>query len=288
MSSHFTIMDRHLEAPRAPGEVGKLVLSRLKPGCSPLGTAAPSLKIVLEGECFYDVDGASLRVRPGQFLYLDSGVGCVASHRADMVGLCLVLPSRESADSGMAGEAPLLGRSLVLSTRASGVGRALEDFGRRIARDPAFGHRIADGFVRRMGAAIQYPLGESEAAMARLKAVKASTRRALLQRLERARGHLHENDGRAVALAELASVAGLSQFHLARYFKLAFGAAPIAYHRALRLERAARLLLSDNHSLIEVAQRTGYSDEVALSHAFRRHYGRPPQLWASERRRNRS
>jgi len=32
------------------------------------------------------------------------------------------------------------------------------------------------------------------------------------------------------------------------------------------------------------AEATGYSDQVALSHAFRRHYGAPPQLWAQRRR----
>ncbi len=283
MTSHFTIMDQHLDAPRTVGESGKLVLSRLKSGSSPLGSESPSLKIVLDGECFYDVDGTVLRLRPGQFLYLDKGVGCVASHRAEMTGMCVILPSPDIPTSNRA--EPLLGRSIILSTRTSGLGRALEEYGRRIARDPGIGHRIVDSLVRRVGAAIHEPLAESEAAMARLTVAKLSTRRALFQRLERARGYLHENDGRVVSLAELASVAGLSQFHLARYFKLAFGNAPIAYHRALRLERAGALLIAAGHSLPEIAERTGYSDEVALSHAFRRHYGRPPQLWARERRR---
>ncbi|MBX3562285.1 MAG: helix-turn-helix transcriptional regulator [Sphingomonas sp.] len=278
-------MDQHLEAPRTPSDVGKLVLSRLKGGSSPLGARNPSLKIVLEGECRYEVDGAMLRVRPGQFLYLDSGANCIASHRGDMTGMCVILPARGEPGVAGSGHAHLLGRSLVLSTRTSGMGRVLEEYGRRIARDPRLGHRLADNLVRTVTAAIESPLHESQAAMARLTAVKVSTRRTLFQRLERARGHLHENDDRSVALGELASVAGLSQFHLARYFKLAFGEAPIAYHRKLRLERAATLLISDNHSLIEIADLTGYSDEVALSHAFRRHYGKPPQLWATERRR---
>lgn len=173
----------------------------------------------------------------------------------------------------------------VLSARTGRMGRAPEEYGRRIARDPAIGPLFADRPMGGIGAAPRNPLAESEAAMARLNTAKLSTRRALFQRLERARGHLHENDGRAVSLAELASVAGLSQFHLARYFKLAFEATPIAYHRALRLARAERLLVSGNHSLIEIATRTGYSDEVALSHAFRRQYGSPPQLWAAKRRR---
>jgi AraC-like DNA-binding protein len=72
----------------------------------------------------------------------------------------------------------------------------------------------------------------------------------------------------------------LSQFHLARYFKLAFGHAPIAYHRTIRLERAARFLASGAGSVAEAAEVAGYSDQTALSHAFTRHYGKPPQQWA--------
>ena len=98
-----------------------------------------------------------------------------------------------------------------------------------------------------------------------LKVAKLSTRRELHRRLERARGFLHEHDGRNVSLAEMAAVAGLSQFHLARYFKAAFGKSPINYHRDLRLNRAAAMLAAGGSSVAEVAEATGYSDQVALS-----------------------
>ena len=111
-----------------------------------------------------------------------------------------------------------------------------------------------------------------------LKAAKLSTRRALSRRLERALAFLHAHDDRSVTLSEMAAVAGLSQFHLARYFKHAFGESPISYHRAQRLARAANLL-AGGASVAEAAEATGYSDPVALSHAFRRKYGAPPHLW---------
>lgn len=287
MLNRFTIMNQHVESPRERGLGGRLVFSRLPAGRSVLGASTPSLKIVLEGEGYYEVDGRTVCVRPGQFLYLDAGADCTISHRSDLVGICLMLPSDVSLDaplrSGM-GDEPTLGRALVLSTASSAMGRILEARGRQIARDPRLGHLVADEMIRQADQAVREPIRESRAAMEGLKVVKASTRRALFERLERARGFLHRNDDRNVTLGELAAEAGLSQFHLARYFKLAFGVAPIAYHRTLRLERAARLLSSESRSLIQVAELTGYSDEVALSHAFRRHYGRPPQLWAMERR----
>lgn len=279
----LTLMTDHIDAPRAVSGDGGAVLSRLGPGESALGGETVSVKLVLDGEATFVVDGRPMRVQPGQFLYLEEGRPCVGVTRNHSMALCLLLPvARPAAPDA---RPPLMGRSMVLSTRTSDVGRMLENWGGRIAREPERAGRLADTLIKLIANNLERPLGESRNAMEALGAVKPSTRRELYQRLERARGHLHDNPDRTVSLAELGRTVGLSQYHLARFFKLAFGSAPIAYHRALRLERAAALLLSDNHSLVEVAELTGYSDEVALSHAFRRHHGRAPQLWATERRR---
>jgi AraC-like DNA-binding protein len=281
MGGDFIVMDRHLEAPRVGGPgIGKVVLSRLAPGRSMIGASAPSLKLILDGEGRYEVDGRSVAVRAGEFLYLDTGSACIASNRVTTTGLCIGVPAAAS-DAGCAD--PLLGRALVFSNRTSRLGRALQDYGARIARDPRLGDALAGELLAGVRQALAEPLAESRAAIDGLKAAKLSTRRELYRRLERARAFLHAHDDRGVALGEMASAAGLSQFHLARYFRDAFGAAPIAYHRALRLARAAALL-ARGHSVAAAAEAAGYSDQVALSHAFRRHYGAPPQLWAQRRR----
>ena len=281
MNGTFSVMEQHLEAPRAPTAAGKLVLSRLKPGSSMIGSKAPSVKLVLDGEEIYQVDGRTLRVQPGQFLYLDAGTDCIGNNRVETTGLCLMLPIVEGYEGGL--EAPadgVLGRALALSTRTSSMGKALLRYGRDIARNPELGNVLAPEIIDRVGAALAEPLAESRAAIDSLKAAKPSTRRNLYQRLERARAHLHEHLDRSVTLAELGSIAGLSQFHLARYFKLAFGTSPIAYHRRLRLGRAADLLAAGAGSVAEAAEAAGYSDATALSHAFRKQFGRAPQQWA--------
>lgn len=111
---------------------------------------------------------------------------------------------------------------------------------------------------------------------------KTSTCLDLSERLERVRRYLHDHLHRGVTLDELAAVALLSPFHLARWFKHAFGEAPIAYHRGLRLNRAAERLAA-TRSLAEAAEAAGYSDEAALCHAFRRHFGCAPRQWAAAR-----
>jgi AraC-like DNA-binding protein/quercetin dioxygenase-like cupin family protein len=277
-------MDQHLKEPRVPTRGGKLVLSHLAAGSSVLGAKAPSLKMVLAGEELYQVDGRTIRIRPGQYLYLDAGADCLGTNRTETTGLCLMLPiTNDNARQDWVPDA-VLGRAIALSARNSAMGRKLLEYGRQIARDPSLGPALAPAIVNSVGEALEEPLTESKAAMERLNAAKASTRRELFQRLDCARAHLHDHPDRAVSLAELAGVARLSQFHLARYFKLAFGQAPIAYHRAIRLERAARFLATGCGSVAEAAEAAGYSDQTALSHAFSRHYGKPPQQWAMNAR----
>jgi len=284
MRCDFTVMDRQLDEPRGPTPGGKLVYCDLKAGSSMIGASAPSLKLVLEGDERYEIDGRTIAVRPGEFLYLDAGSHCVGINRGDMKGICLLLPPTLARAQGAPayGDDPVLGRALVLSTRASMMGRTLLEYGRRIAHDPAIGPALADELVARVGVAIAEPLAESRAAMDGVKAAKLSTRRELYRRLERARAFLHAHDDRNVTLGEMAAIAGLSQFHLARYFKNAFEESPISYHRALRLKRAADLLAGGS-SVAAAAEATGYSDTVALSHAFRRRYGAPPHLWTRQR-----
>jgi AraC-like DNA-binding protein len=282
VGSAFSVMEQHGETPRTPSPGGRLVLSRLAPGRTAIAAHAPSLKLVLDGEEIYTIDGRDIRVQPGQFLYLGAGDHCLGTNRVDTLGLCLALPRDWPAAPGADGHDPVFGRSLVLSTQGSAMGRALERYARTIARDPAQGERLAPRIIDGAHSALGEPLGQSRAAIEALRVVKASTRRSLFQRLERARGYLHANTDRNVSLGELASVASLSQFHLARYFRTAFGKPPIAYHRALRLERAARYLDRDEGTIAEAAELAGYSDSVALCHAFRRHFGKPPRAWLAE------
>jgi len=278
MSAAFALLDHHLEAPRSPAAHGRVVLSHLPAGRSVVGSGGPSVKLILSGEALYEFDGKGIRVRAGEMLYLDAGGEAVCTHREESMGLCLMLPATGAA--AQADGDPLLGRGFAISACTSGFGRGLEAYGRRIAATPGAGPSLTPTILAHAAAALAEPIDASRAAVAGLDAAKPSTRRDILQRLERARAHLHDHLDRNVALAELASVARLSQFHLARYFKRAFGEAPVSYHRGLRLERAARFLSAGKGSVSQAAELIGYSDAVALSHAFRKHFGVPPQRYA--------
>lgn len=81
---------------------------------------------------------------------------------------------------------------------------------------------------------------------------------------------------------ELAKLAGASRASFTRLFLAGTGTSPQRYLRALRLERAARLLITTDETLARIAARVGYVSEFALSRAFKRHYGRAPSRYRQE------
>lgn len=110
----------------------------------------------------------------------------------------------------------------------------------------------------------------------RIPAVKASTRRLLAARLERAR-ELIEDSAVEPSLDQLAEASALSKFHLLRLFKATFGCTPSAHWRARRLDRGRGLLRVTPMSVAEIAQALGYESASAFIRAFRRHFGTTPQ-----------
>lgn len=79
-----------------------------------------------------------------------------------------------------------------------------------------------------------------------------------------------------LTLGLLAQVACLSEFHLARMFRVSFGMAPSAWVAARRLERARDLLKNTALPLQQVAHACGYADLSHFSHRFRAGLGIAP------------
>ena len=92
---------------------------------------------------------------------------------------------------------------------------------------------------------------------------------------ERARDYLEEHNARAVPLAELASVVGVSVFHLVRVFGRRFGVPPHAYLRMLRVSRAREMLRNGKPASI-VAYECGFADQSHFTRAFKDVVGMPP------------
>ncbi len=78
---------------------------------------------------------------------------------------------------------------------------------------------------------------------------------------------------------DLAAAAGLSRAHFSREFRRAFGEPPHAYLLTRRLERAAALLRTTDHSVAEVCLAVGLRSVGSFTSSFTRTFGRPPTAY---------
>ncbi len=93
--------------------------------------------------------------------------------------------------------------------------------------------------------------------------------------MEYIQGHLGEHTD----LKTLAGIANISPYHFHRIFKSTIGESLAEYVQRLRLEFVAEQLKLSEFSLGELAEKTGYSSEQALSRAFKRYFSLPPTVF---------
>ena len=270
----FFLMSSHGEAVRLPLVGGTVILSSLPSGRSRIRADAPSLKYVLEGEATYEIEGRSRRLRSGEFMLVDSGVEVEArtSRSDDTVGLCVYL----GASAAPAPGATLACGRAIAGNRNDPLAALLGHYARLLAGRPGDGPALARRIVREATVGAENHLAAFGARLERLTSVKQSTRIETLQRIERARAFIHAGADHALTLEQVAAHAALSRFHLTRSFTQVFGLPPLAYHRRLRLEAAARLLKNDAMTPSQLAEQLGYASLSAFTRAFRQNFGVPP------------
>jgi AraC-like DNA-binding protein len=78
---------------------------------------------------------------------------------------------------------------------------------------------------------------------------------------------------------DLAAAAGLSKAHFSREFRRTFGESPYVYLLTRRLERAAALLRSTDHSVAEVCLEVGLQGVGSFTTSFKRTYGMTPTAY---------
>lgn len=100
----------------------------------------------------------------------------------------------------------------------------------------------------------------------------AATRRRL-------RDYIDAHLDRPLTLGELAEVACLSEYHLARMFRASFGKPPHAWIADQRLERARSLLRATALPLAQIAAQCGYANASHFSHRFRDALGSAPNMY---------
>jgi AraC family transcriptional regulator len=88
--------------------------------------------------------------------------------------------------------------------------------------------------------------------------------------------YIEANLAEPLTISSLAELAGLSEYHLARMFRISFGMAPHAWIAARRIDRACQLLAHSTKSLQQLASDCGYADASHFHHRFRAAVGATP------------
>jgi AraC family transcriptional regulator len=96
--------------------------------------------------------------------------------------------------------------------------------------------------------------------------------------VEKALWYIESHFGQEITLDDVASVAGVSRYHLSRAFGYAIGHSIMRYVRGRRLTESARILARGAPDILAVALEAGYGSHEAFTRAFRDQFGSTPEM----------
>src|ERR687897_980415 len=91
--------------------------------------------------------------------------------------------------------------------------------------------------------------------------------------LLRARDLIDARYAEPLDVAALARAACVSRFHFVRSFRRAFGETPHQYLLTRRMERAAALLRTTDHTVARICAEVGLTSVGSFTSSFKRSYG---------------
>ena len=140
---------------------------------------------------------------------------------------------------------------------AGPVGAAALQFARSVRHVPAEAEDALWSLLEALGGAVDHP-------------------EAVAPWLLRAKERMDDEGPGASSVADLAAEADVHPVSLARAFRRAFGCAPTAYRRRLRVRRAADLLASTDAPAAQVALEAGFADQSHMCRDVRADLGLTP------------
>ena len=90
---------------------------------------------------------------------------------------------------------------------------------------------------------------------------------------------IHTDLSKKWTVTLMSQVAGMSRAAFAAYFKCLINEGPLTYLTKWRMYKAAHLLVTTQDTLADIAQQVGYSSELSLNKAFKKHYKSSPGIY---------
>lgn len=250
-----------------------------------------SIKLTLQGQENYRIDGRVFRVREGEYLVVNKGqqFDCFMESRDITEGICIYLDPNiveniyrvQSLRDEELLDLPFFDEQQrltffenIFSIRGNSLGSLLQQITPLVRRGDTefatedFYYSVAEKLLDTQKTVLGY--------VERIQSEKASTRQELFRRLLNARNFMDGFYQEKISIADIADRAALSEYHLHRTFRQCFGITPHQYIIQKRLENAQFMLRKDQHSVGEIAVLNGFSDIHAFSKAFKKCFGISP------------
>lgn len=243
-----------------------------------------SLKAVLDGSAELWLDRRHLRLEPGRYLLVHPGRRYSA--RIGAASTCFSLhfspalvrqvatshglgwdDALDAASDGREGGAEPLWREQIHRDDDAAVAALLGRIRARVA-GPAPGEHEED-FVELVSLLLARECRAGFRALARLSAVRSTTRDELVRRIGWATDFIEGHYRDPVDLARMASAAHLSKFHFLRAFVELHGMTPADYLRQRRLEAARRALAGGETDTAALLAASGFGSRWSLQRALR-------------------
>ena len=93
--------------------------------------------------------------------------------------------------------------------------------------------------------------------------------------------HLSDSDFK---VSDLVNLMAMSRSLLHLKLKEICGQSASEFIQSIRLKEAARLLSNDQHSIMEVAEQTGFNDPSYFSRSFKKHFGQTPKSYQQNKK----
>ena len=101
-------------------------------------------------------------------------------------------------------------------------------------------------------------------------------------KLKRVLKYIRDNYAEEITLDDMAMQAGFSTKYFCSFFKRETGVTPVEYLISYRIERAAKKLLSTDHSVTRIAFDCGFNDLSYFTKTFKRLKGVTPKDYANQ------
>ena len=137
-------------------------------------------------------------------------------------------------------------------------------------------HRIAERLLRVHDAL--------DASIARLPALRATTRLELMRRVDLALDLIHSDYASPLTLARMSGAAHLSPYHFIRAFTAAIGSTPHQYLTSLRIERAMHLLATTDDAVAHIGALVGFDRATSFTMLFRKRTSMSPSQYRASHR----